>query len=271
MRFLRPIAPVLSGLLAVTLPVTAMAAEGSFTQRLELLERRVGRVTELTLQLDEMRRENRQLRGEIEKLGYQIEQLNRKQRDIYQDIDQRLSTLRSDQPAPVATATTPQPAPVQTGPTPAPVTSGRGTPAPVTVVSPTQPANVDREQIQAEYQAAYALLSPQQKRYAESAKAFEAFLQKYPQDPLAANAQYWLGEAHYVSQQNAAALAAFEKVMSDHPKSTKAPGALYKIGRLHQAAGKGSDARSAYERVLKDYSNSPAAGLARQRLKQLGP
>ena len=269
MKSLRSIVPISLGLLVVTLPVTAPAAEGSFTQRLELLERRAGRVTELTLQLDEMRRENRQLRGEIERLGYEIEQLKRKQRDIYLDIDQRISTLRSE-PASTAAPTTPPATADQTARVPAPVAPSAA-PAPVTDLTPEPAAPVDRAQIQAEYQAAYALLSPQQRRYAESAKAFEVFLEKYPQDELAANAQYWLGEAHYVSQQNAAALAAFEKVMSDHPKSTKAPGALFKIGRLHQAAGKQADARGAYERVLKDYPNSPAAGLARQRLKQFGP
>ena len=271
MKSLCSIIPISLGLLAVALPVTVPAAEGSFTQRLELLERRAGRVTELTLQLDEMRRENRQLRGEIERLGYEIEQLKRKQRDIYLDIDQRIGTLRSEPaPAPAAALTTPPVTTDRTVRVPAPV-APNGTPAPVTDLTPEPTAPVDRAQIQAEYQAAYALLSPQQKRYAESAKAFEVFLEKYPQDELAANAQYWLGEAHYVSQRNAAALAAFEKVMSDHPKSTKAPGALFKIGRLHQAAGKRADARSAYERVLKDYPNSPAAGLARQRLKQFGP
>ena len=43
----------------------------------------------------------------------------------------------------------------------------------------------DRKQIQAEYQAAYALLSPQNKRYDDAAKAFTAFLKKYPNDELA--------------------------------------------------------------------------------------
>ena len=77
--------------LACALPAATLAADLPMSQRLELLERRVNRITDLTLQLDEVRRENLQLRGEIERLGYEIEQLQRKQRDIYHDIDQRLS------------------------------------------------------------------------------------------------------------------------------------------------------------------------------------
>ncbi|MDJ0739317.1 MAG: YbgF trimerization domain-containing protein, partial [Gammaproteobacteria bacterium] len=80
-------------LLLAVLPAFATAATPSTAQRLELLERRVGRITDLTLQLDQVRSENRELRGEIENLGYEIERLKRKQRDIYLDIDQRLGTL----------------------------------------------------------------------------------------------------------------------------------------------------------------------------------
>lgn len=238
--------------LTCLLPVASPAADLPMSQRLELLERRVNRITDLTLQLDQVRRENLQLRGEIERLGYEIEQLKRKQRDIYLDIDQRLSA------APPASAVQP------------PVATGSGAAAGAAGATRPPPTGVDRGTIEAEYQAAYDLLSPQQRRYQEAAAAFAAFLDKYPQDELAPNAQYWLGEAHYVSQHNAEALAAFEVVLERFPASAKAPGALFKIGRLQQAAGNGAAARASYERILKDYPDSPAAGLARQRLQQLG-
>jgi tol-pal system protein YbgF len=246
-------AALLIGLMLAATP----AASQSTAERLELLERRVSRITDLTLQLDQLRRENQQLRGEIENLGYEIERLKRKQRDIYLDIDQRLGGLSGGAASPAVTppATTPGGAPAETI-------------EPVAERAPV--ANRDRAQVTAEYQAAYALLSPQQKRYAEAAKAFEVFLQKYPGDELAPNAQYWLGEAHYVSQNNAAAQQAFEVVVSRYPDSNKAPGALFKIGRLQQASGDTAAARSSFQRVLDDYPDSPAAGLARQRLDQLG-
>jgi tol-pal system protein YbgF len=229
----------------------------STEQRLELLERRAARITDLTLQLDQMKSENRELRGAVENLTHEIEQLKRRQRDLYLDIDQRISGLQGNAPltsSPVAGGQAEQPA----APTAAP-----DTPAQL-------PAQVDRSKIEAEYQSAYALLSPQQRRYQEAAAAFAAFVEKYPNDPLVPNAKYWLGEAYYVSQQNQPALEAFESVMADHPDSSKAPGALFKIGRLKEAAGDRTAARAAYQRVLNDYPNAPAAGLSRQRLKQLG-
>ena len=242
--------------LAALLGGTAAAQSMSTEQRLELLERRASRITELTLQLDEMRRDNRELRGAIENLTYEIEQLKRKQRDIYLDIDQRISGLQGGTAAPPGTS----------------ASMATATPEPPTSAAPRQqaPAATDRSRIQAEYQAAYALLSPQQRRYQDAAKAFAAFVDKYPGDPLTPNAKYWLGEAYYVSQQNAPALEAFEQVVADHPGDTKAPGALYKIGRLKEAAGDRTAARAAYQRVLKDYPGAPAAGLSRQRLQKLG-
>jgi tol-pal system protein YbgF len=250
------------------LPVVTLAADPPMSQRLELLERRVNRITDLTLQLDEVRRENRELRGQVENLGYEIEQLKRKQRDIYLDIDQRLGAARPGAGLDPAPAVARQPQVSDNGAAPPPV------PAPVIASTPpgAAPATAaDRAQIQAEYQAAYELLSPQQKRYREAATAFAAFVVRHPHDELTPNAQYWLGEAHYVSQQNDQALEAFEKVVNRYPESTKAPGALFKIGRLQQAAGNPQAARASYQKVLTDYPNAPAAGLARQRLEQLGP
>ncbi len=231
-------------------------------QRLELLERRVGKITELTLQVDQLRRDNRELRGIIEQLGFEMQQLERKQRDLYLDLDQRLGESGGGAVAPASA----EPAAAAAPPS-------RVTPpprAPVTTVAPKAPANVDRRAIEAEYQAAYALLSPQQRRYQEAATAFDRFIEKHPNDQLTPNAHYWLGEAHYVSQNNAAALKAFEQVVEKFPDSSKAPGSLFKIGRLKQAAGDGQAATASYRRVIADYPDSPAAGLAKQRLKQLG-
>lgn len=241
----------------VMLTIGAPVAQAQSTeQRLDLLERRAARITDLTLQLDQMQRENRELRGAVENLSFEIEQLKRQQRDLYLDIDQRIGSLQGGAAPP-----TPQPSDSAAAAAVAP-------PPPVAPTAP--PANVDRTQIQAEYQAAYALLSPQQRRYQEAATALAAFIDKYPNDELTPNAKYWLGESYYVSQKNQPALKAFESVVSDHPESSKASDALFKIGRLKEAAGDRTGARAAYQRILNDHPNAPAAGLARKRLTRLG-
>jgi len=260
-------------LLLVLVPVVPQAANGLTTeQRLETLERRVSKVTDLTLRLDAMQRENRELRGEIETLQHQIERLKRKQRDIYLDIDQRLSGMQA---AP-ANAPDPGPSSTQTGDAPAPVTDLNKPPAsqtgklPAAQATVSRPTVADPQKMQGDYKAAYALLSPAQRRYDDAAKAFTVFLENYPGSSLAPNAQYWLAEAYYVSQKNPQALEAFRKVISDYPSSPKVPGALYKIGRLEHVQGNKAAARKALERVVADFPTAPAAGLAKELLAKIG-
>jgi tol-pal system protein YbgF len=263
---MKPYFPVM--LLAVLLPVTSLAANGLTTeQRLERLERRVATVSDLTLRLDAMQRENRQLRGEIETLNHQIQQLERKQRDIYLDIDQRLANL-GQSPVPVPAPVKPPRAPAGGG---APVADATAQPpGAARPAAGTPAASADPRQMQADYKAAYALLSPSQKRYEDAAKAFTAFLERYPGSTLAANAQYWLAEAYYVSQKNDQALEAFTQVVEQYPESPKVPGSLYKIGRLQQVNGNNAEARRALQRVVAEYPTAPAAGLSRELLDKLG-
>ncbi len=254
---MRQRAVVMAGLLAV-LPSAGFSAPQAgglaLEQRVERLERRAARITELTLAVDALRQENSRLRGEMERLQHELQQLRRQQRDLYLDIDQRLSSLQTRPPAPVVTGDA----------------SGGGAPVEEAGAGePAAPVVVDPRQIQAEYQAAYALLSPRERRYAEAAAAFREFLKKYPQAPLAANARYWLGEAYYVSQKNAEAKAAFQALLDQHPDSAKVPGALYKIGRILAAEGDTEGARKTFKQLIARYPTSPAANLAREQLKKL--
>ena len=247
-------AVLLIGLLSAATP----AASQSTAQRLELLERRVNRITDLTLQLDQVRRENQQLRGEIENLGYEIERLKRKQRDIYLDIDQRLS---GSQGGGAASPDTGSSGP-GTVPAEAPVVDDRPSAAPLM-------ASGNNAKIKAEYQAAYDLLGTQNRRYDDAARAFAEFLKKYPNDPLAPNAQYWLGEANYVSRQYKTALDAFQTLIARYPDSTKIPGARLKIGYTYYELKNWSAARDTLMQVTKLYPDTTVATKANERLDRI--
>ena len=83
------------------------------------------------------------------------------------------------------------------------------------------------------------------------------------------NAQYWLAETHYVTQDYAAALPAFQKVISNYPESRKVPDALLKIGYSNYAMSKWTAARKALTAVATNYPETTAARLAGQRLDQM--
>jgi tol-pal system protein YbgF len=245
--------------------VSALAAMGaaqadlSTKERLELLERRVSRITELTLQVNELQRENRELRGQIEEQGYALDRLQQKQKEMYLDLDQRLS--KASRPVtPVVPPITPPEGPELAQP------DNAGGPAASAKRGGSAPPADDP---QSAYQAAYELLRPENRQYEQAVTAFSDFLQTYPNSDLAPNAQYWLGEANYVLQNNEAALKAFQQVVERYPLSAKVPGALLKIGYLQHTKGDIAAAESVLGRVVNEFPGTPAAQMAQQRIERI--
>ena len=95
-------------------------------------------------------------------------------------------------------------------------------------VAPAPAADAGGEQ--AAYRAASELLRIG--RYEDAIAGFQAQLQQYPGGSLADNAQYWIGEAYYVTRQFDRALAEFQRVAAEYPQSPKAADALLKVGYI---------------------------------------
>ena len=105
--------------------------------------------------------------------------------------------------------------------------------------------------------------------YPKAIAGFKGFVSSYPQSALASNAQYWLGEAYYVTRDYSNAITAFQAVTAQWPDSRKAPDALVKIGFTQAALGRNGDAKVTLESVLQRYPGTEAAQLATERLKRL--
>ena len=119
----------------------------------------------------------------------------------------------------------------------------------------------------ANYQAAFDLLKDG--KYTEAASAFKQFLTTFSGSALADNAQYWLGEAHYVTKQYPDALRDFRTVIEKYPESRKMPDALLKIGYCNYELKNWAEARAALDQVVKQYAETTAARLASQRLAKM--
>lgn len=245
----------------------------SIEERLQRMERRAARISELTLEIHALKQENRELRGAIETQAHQLEQMKRKQRNLYLDVDQRLSNLQSggsgvvmpSSPAAISSSKPNAVALVVDNKPPAQAATPVSTRQNVALSG----SDADVAAVEAEYQAAYKLLTPQERRYKEAVVALKAFIKKYPSSALVGNAQYWLGEAYYVSQDNKNAITAFRKLVADHPDSSKIPGALYKIGRIQYVEGDVAGAKKTLNSVKQQHANSAAAGLAEQMLARI--
>jgi tol-pal system protein YbgF len=92
-------------------------------------------------------------------------------------------------------------------------------------------------------------------------------LSAFPGSSLIDNAQYWLSESYYATNQFPQALEQFIKVIEIYPRSRKVSDALLKIGYCHYELGNWGDARAVFTKIQNDYSDSTVAKLAEQRIK----
>jgi tol-pal system protein YbgF len=91
----------------------------------------------------------------------------------------------------------------------------------------------------------------------------------FPDSGLSDNAQYWLAETHYVSQDYGKSLPEFTTVIKEYPDSRKIPDALLKIGYCNYELQRWDAARQALTSVVRDYPETTAARLANQRLERM--
>jgi tol-pal system protein YbgF len=105
------------------------------------------------------------------------------------------------------------------------------------------------------YEEAYGLLLQQD--YAAAESSFAAFLAQHPDNRLAGNAQYWLGETYYVRGQYKPAAESFLKVYDKYKTSQKAPDSLLKLAMSLSRLGQRESACSAFDALDADYPNAP--------------
>ncbi len=101
----------------------------------------------------------------------------------------------------------------------------------------------------------------------QAAGLFSQFLQNYPDNDLADNAVYWLGECHYTLGEYQKAAAVFKNLELQYPKSEKVPDATLKAGYSYLSLDDTNRAHHYLKKVLKSYPFSPAAEKAEEKLK----
>jgi tol-pal system protein YbgF len=209
--------------------------------RLAKLERVMANqsLLEMAQTQDALQADIRTLRGRVDELQNSIDQTRKQQHDLYADLDRRLGNGGSGSTAPSGAA------------------PAAGAAQSSASASPDQQA----------YVQAFEALKNQ--NYPGAISGFRQYLTSYPTSDLADNAQYWLGEAYYVSRDYDNAAVAFRAVGDRWPNSRKAPDALLKLGFTQYEQKKYSDARTTLTQVTQRYPNTDAARLAQDRIKRL--
>ena len=220
-------------------------------------------LVELFGQLEQMRAEVSRLRGQIEVLTYEQDQQQKRQRDLYIDLDSRLrkieATAASAPPStPAPTGSLPPGAPSGSLPPVAPPVAAASAPAPVAAV----PAAATAEQ------RAYDAALDQFKAgsYPAAITGFAAFVKAYPKSPLAPSAQFWIGSAQFAQKEYRASIASQRQLVAAYPDSAKVPDALLSVATAQFEMGDSATSRRTLEDLIKRYPQSEAAARARQRL-----
>jgi tol-pal system protein YbgF len=218
------------------------AYQKTMNERLAKLEASSGdrrAILDLAGQIDAMRGDLAKMRGQVEVLLHQLETADKRQKDLYVDIDTRLRKLEQ-------------------------VKEGSA--------SPGKPAAEAGAVPEAETRAYEAALNQfKLGAYPLAISAFQGFLVTYPSSKLAPSAQYWIGNAHYAQRDYKQAIVAQQRVLSAWPEDVKAPDAMLNIASSQEALGDRRGAQKTLEALLARYPASPAAASAKQRLTPPAP
>ena len=204
---------------------------GDMSKRLDRLEQGQNGQLDLANQIDALRQDVAKLRGQVEQLTNDLTTLQRRDKDLYTDLDNRLKKLE---------------------------------PQNVTVDGRTQ--QIDRGE-----QSAYdtALSQFRASDFRSAIASLQGFVARYPDSAFAPSAQYWLGTSYYALKDYKNAVAAQQVVVDRYPDSPRVPEALLNIAASQVELNDRPHAKTTLNRILKDYPESDSAKLAKDRLASL--
>lgn len=229
-------------------------------------------VIQLYQQMAGLQQEIKDLRGQNQELSHELDELRKRQRELYMNTDQRLQALeaavsggnvKAGSSGHVANAPANSAAP-NTSDTSSPATPTGGPQASGTSSAPSASSAGNGLDT---YQQAFNLLK--NSHYHEAVAAFKAFVKQYPQSAYVPNAEYWTGEALYVEQHFNQALAQFQMVVNQYPQSNKVAASMLKIGYSQYELKQWSAAHKTLQRVVNNYPGTSAARLASDRLSRM--
>jgi len=181
---------------------------------------------EVYKELEEMRQEIRDLRGQMEEQAYRLNILQQQQKGQYLDLDGRINQLIEQM-------------------TEAPKQSQ---------VQPSIKQLSDNESLfkeeKAQYQAAKSLV--EKRAFQEASTAFLRLLKEFPDGAFTAYAHYRLGEIFMVLTEPDfdKAETHFQIVLEKFPGHTKEGATLYKLGKLYHLQGNLGQARQFLARAI---------------------
>lgn len=183
---------------------------------------------DLVNQIEQQRQEIAKLRGQVEVLTNELSNSQKRQKDFYVDLDNRLRKLE---------------------------------PQKVTIDG--KEASIEPGEQKA-YDAATMLFKSGD--YKNASTSFADFLRHYPESGYTATAQYLLGNAYYAQREYRGAIAAQQALVKSFPDNPKAADALLNMASSYVELKDKPAAKKTLELVITQYPESTAAQTAKDRL-----
>lgn len=258
---------ILLTLLFVTTTDVVLAADNadlSVEERLNRLERLVNSngLVDVMVRVESMQSELQRLEGEIEVQKHTLDEIKKRQRDLYLDIDRRL--LHIERRSGSSTTPAPDMAPSSSS------MNSNGTPTHTAVETPAPVVShhiVNKEGEEVAYQKAFDLLRAL--RYDKATEAFRQFLKDYPDGRYAHIAQYWLAETSYHTRKYTTAVKDYRTLIEKYPKSPKRADALLKIGYSEFELKSYAEAKEVLQQLIQAYPGTTEAGQAENLLQKI--
>lgn len=188
-------------------------------------------IVDMIGEIEKLRSEVAALRGQVEVLSNEINNSQRRQKDFYNDLDQRLRKIE---------------------------------PQKLTVDG--KDVEVDKAE-QKSFDTGLAEF--RSGNFAASQQSFTSFLQRYPDSGYLPQAYFWLGSTYFAKQECDKAMPAYQTVATRFPTSQKAPEALLNIASCQLDLKDKTAARDTLDQLIKKYPSSSAASMGKERLSEL--
>ena len=230
--------------------------------------------------LDSLRREIQRVQGEVEELQHRLNRVSQQGRGAapqLRKIEKRLTSLegrmhyarRSPEYRPGGPPL-PRPEGVEVEGTPS-LPFGPPASSPSIHTAPPADSKIqmtnDSPACQDLYRGALGLFQGQ--TYDPAIQEFRKFQRQCPDSKMADDAQYWIGESHYLQDDYNRAILEFNDVLS-YRRGDRVPAALFRQAQAFLAIGDKTDARLILRKLVSDYPSATQKVEAQTMLQTLG-
>jgi tol-pal system protein YbgF len=221
----------------------------SANEQLAVLKRQVNNLIERSAAggISSIREQLEQINGKLAEEQNNLVNLQKKQNQFYQNLDQRISVLEQEKGKSGAVDTKVKIPPANTS---------------LPVVKVTGKVTEDQA-----YQAAFSLISDN--KYDQAQAALQSYISTFPDGKSRWDARYWSGEIYFLRKNYSQAEKMFSEVVANGSDQGRIPVCQLRLAKIYLSTNREAQAKQLLNLVKSKYPNTTESRLAVSYLKQI--